>query len=769
MYQKDNQAMGMYPLFFDPIYKSVFFSEKNGKRSIHYEDSLQPVCVDGENVIFTIYAPNAQTVEVAGISGSMKSDKIALIKDEKGIFSKSITGIDDGFHYLRWYVDGVQIVNPYAPVTYGCFGAFNFFEKTKEKDAYWFLKDVPHGQVEMGTYLSHVNGRIKNCYIYTPPTYYQEPNKKYPVLYLQHGVGESETGWIWNGKANLILDNLIADNKCSEMIVVMCSGYSFKENEDPVFYPGDFGKELVYDCIPYIEHKYRVKKGRGNRAMAGLSLGSGQATQIVSRFQNLFAYLGVFSGIRDTEMETILNQNSEEPMDLIFLSAGVFENNLCEKQKKYEQILIEHQIPYQIRQYPGYHEWHAWRDSLHDFVMSIFTDDKAEVDDTDSYELPTYDGTEKLRMLLKSHMIMSDPLHKDLILLVDEKGNPAGKYADAPEGIELIKEHPGSVKFRIRAVEAKTVSVRIWGSEPIDLIQEENGWWSVIAENIEPGFHYYHYLINGTPAVDGNARVGYGGFQAVNYFELPESEYINLYTPCEEAGTIHMNYYHSKRMNREKVCYVYTPYSYDRNMDIKYPVLYLQHGGGENETGWVWHGKVANIADHLIREKKMKEMIIVMTTGYDFPIISEYHQGLSAFIDDFTDSCIPFIDKTYRTIADRENRAMAGLSMGGLQTQKITFHHPELFSSVGIFSGGLVIKDNEDDYSAVLLNPEAFKKQFDLLFVACGTEENFYGTIKNNAEQISEKGVPIETYFDYGYHDWTFWRHCIKEFLPKLF
>lgn len=117
---------------------------------------------------------------------------------------------------------------------------------------FYFAKDIPHGTVSICKYVSKVSSHLKECYVYTPYGY-EEGDERYPVLYLQHGVGENETGWIWQGKANLIMDCLIAEGKCEKMIVVMSSGYAFKDGEKPVFYPGNFESELIHNIIPYIE------------------------------------------------------------------------------------------------------------------------------------------------------------------------------------------------------------------------------------------------------------------------------------------------------------------------------------------------------------------------------------------------------------------------------------------------------------------------------------------------------------------------------------
>ena len=213
MQSKLNQAITLHPLFFDPVNKKALLMKKNGKEFVGYQEDRPGIIVTKDNeVIFSMYAPDAQSVEVSGVGGSMGKDRIVLEKDAEGYYTKKVSGIAPGFHYHDWYVDGVQVRNPIAPFCYGCFGAKNFFELPEPGQDFWFIKDVPHGDVQLHKYVSSVNGHMKSCYIYTPPTY-QQGNKNYPVLYIMHGVGENETGWIWNGKLNFIMDNLIAEGK----------------------------------------------------------------------------------------------------------------------------------------------------------------------------------------------------------------------------------------------------------------------------------------------------------------------------------------------------------------------------------------------------------------------------------------------------------------------------------------------------------------------------------------------------------------------------
>jgi enterochelin esterase-like enzyme len=553
------------------------------------------------------------------------------------------------------------------------------------------------------------------------------------------------------------------------MIVVMCSGYAFEPDSDPVFYPGDFDRELVKDCIPYIEKNFRVKKGRNNRAMAGLSLGSAQASLTVSKHMDLFAYLGVFSGMAGEHMDTIM-EDKKYPMGLVFLSSGIGEAGLAEKQKQYQEKLNAAGKKCMQQSYPGFHEWHPWRESLRDFAQNIFKGDVPSVQEPEFAMSNTKISADQLKtQTYEEQLLFFDPVYKDLIRINDAKGNPAGKYIDAHHGVEIVEQ--GKAQFWIKAPGAAKVEVEVMGMERITLqpTGSKEGYFTGTLSGILPGFHYHDCYVNGTQVVNPMAPVGYGCFRAINYFEMPEPNFPEYLMSEVPHGAIHSNYYHSNQTGRTKLCYVYTPEEYTKNPNKKYPVLYLQHGGGENEMGWIWQGKIANIADNLIAQGRMKPMLIVMTTGYAFRPDGSSHPAMGSFDQELVEDCVPFIDSRYRTLADRDGRAMAGLSMGGIQTQKIVFTYPKLFAWAGIFSGGLTIKSEEADYSSILLNKDKFAEQFKLLFVACGTKDGLYERTKKSVDEVLAHKVPLVTFEEEGFHDWTFWRHCATKFMPMLF
>lgn len=771
MYEVCNQAYTMHPDFFDPIHQYAQLGMKSGNSKsdkIHYEHERPSVTVRNDGVVeFYMYAPAAKSVAVSGLGGYFKQEKVYLEEKGNGEFFLEMESIHPAMHYYQWYVDDVPVINPKAGVNYGCFRGINTFEVAEKDKSFFEVKPVAHGQVHICKYKSCVNGHIKECYIYTPPTYDKKMKKTYPVLYLQHGVGENETGWIWQGKANFILDNLIAEGKCQEMIIVMCSGYAFMPNENPVFFPGDFDKELIQSVIPYVEAHFRVIDNRSGRAIAGLSLGSAQATLTAGRHPDMFSALGVFSGVGLHIFAEDQEQWKQE--QLIFLSCGDQEREIMEKQIPLQKILQDKGNRCIQKSYEGFHEWKVWRESLYDFVQCLFhqVDNKIEVYNRSGKM--TFVSDIYVEQTQEENMLFFDPVYKQVIFATDENGNPVGRYCNIPKGFRLLDNN--TVEVNIFAPGAHSVRVEIvdCGKLTLEKSDKEPGYWTGIFEYIEGGFHYVIFEINGTRVVNQDAPIGYGCFQAINYIEVPEKQFNYHILRDIPHGNVQMSYYKSGQTGRQKLCYVYTPPGYEEEEDTRYPVLYLQHGDGENEIGWFRQGKIANIADYLILTDCMEKMIIVMNTGYAFREDGRSRTSPDSFPEELVIDCIPHIDETYRTIADREHRAMAGVSMGGMQTQRTIFGFLELFAWAGIFSGGFVLKNEEVDYRNILFHKEKFENMFRMLFVACGEQEPFYEETCKNVREVLEKGIVLETYFAKGQHDWTFWRHCAVEFLKKVF
>jgi len=750
MGKKPNQAISGHPIFFDPLYKHVAMVGGNGMEFMEYVDELPGSFVDENgDVTFNFYAPNAKRVQVKGVSGTMSGEKVELEPIGDGFFSKTISGIPSGFHYHDYFVDDVMVRNQHGQICYGCFSAKDFIDIPANADDFYLMKEVPHGDVVIEQYHSSINDRMKLCYVYTPPKYDATAEKRYPVLFIQHGVGESESGWIWNGKLNLILDNLIAEGKCKEMIVVMNSGYAFKKDEDPVFYPGDFDGQLIHDCLPFIENKYKTIRNRTGRAIAGLSLGSAQAALSANLHPDIFGSVGVFSGFPDKAVKPIIEEKIK--YEYVFLSCGVGEAQLYEALKDCTEKINAEGVRCECHAYPGFHEWSPWRESLRDFAIGLFAelDEKTE-DGKIAAFVPEYTGKEHKQWLYQD-ILFHDNIYKTVIHAFDENGRPAGKYGDLKKGYEIVGE--GKVRFNFYGPEGNEVEVSFLGG-PKYRLSFEDGIYTGIVEDVEPGFHYFELLINGNPTINQQAPVGYGAFKAMNFFEMPDKDFDAYVLKDVPHGNIHLNYVKSSQTGRTKLCYVYTPAGYETS-GKEYPVVYLQHGGGENENGWIWQGKVNNLMDNMLHEKLCEEMIVVMTTGYSFRPDGTSHKSLGSVKDEIALDIVPFIDAKYRTIKNRSKRAIAGLSMGCMQSQMTLYTYPELFANAGLFSGGFDL----DGYAG----------PYDYIFVGCGDQEGFIEPTKANVEDANAKGIAVDFFHMHGYHDWTFWRHCFYEFAQKVF
>lgn len=374
-----------------------------------------------------------------------------------------------------------------------------------------------------------------------------------------------------------------------------------------------------------------------------------------------------------------------------------------------------------------------------------------------------------------------------------EAAKPEGVPAPSNvRGAEYPRIHPDlRVTFRIKAPDAQKVEFAFFTPKRYPAQKGEGGFWTATTDPQVPGFHYYRVFIDGAEVADPNSESFYGTGKDTSGIEIPEKG-VDFYLPKDVPhGEVRERWYHSKTTQQWRRVYVYTPPGYDADRDRRYPVLYLQHGGGEDERGWPNQGRVAFILDNLIAERKAKPMLVVMEQGYarkpgepaapagppakgagppNFP------RMFGAFEEVMVNDLIPMIDATYRTIADRESRAMAGLSMGGMQTFQIGLKHLDLFAYLGGFSGGGggfggAAFDPKTAHGGVMADADAFNKKVKLVWLGVGTAEGrMYEGIKNYHEALDKAGIKNVYYESPGTaHEWQTWRRCLHEFAPLLF
>ena len=322
----------------------------------------------------------------------------------------------------------------------------------------------------------------------------------------------------------------------------------------------------------------------------------------------------------------------------------------------------------------------------------------------------------------------------------------------------------GYARFKITAPEAKSVvvSLGLGGAKGgTALVKGEDGFWKgTTAGAMDEGFHYYHVTIDGGVFNDPGALNFYGSTRWESGIEIPahDKEFYELKDVAH--GNVQQILFPSKSTNTSRRAFVYTPPGYQKDKSVKYPVLYLQHGWGEDETAWSNQGHVNLIMDNLIAAGKIKPFIIVMTYGMTNEV---KYGGMASFrIEPFqtvlTDELIPYIDANFSTIAKQDGRAMAGLSMGGMETHTITLNKPNVFSYYALLSGGAYKTEEIKDKSKVKL-----------IFISCGSRENPEG-VQNAVKGLKDAGFNAVSYISENTaHEFLTWRRSFKELAPLLF
>jgi len=351
----------------------------------------------------------------------------------------------------------------------------------------------------------------------------------------------------------------------------------------------------------------------------------------------------------------------------------------------------------------------------------------------------------------------------------------------------------GRVRAQISAPEALKVQLDI-SAVKYDLVKDDKGVWTGESAPQDEGFHYYQLWIDGAAVPDPGSLYFFGASRWGSGIEIPAKDQDFYAMKNVPHGQVREIPYFSKSNNSMRRCFVYTPPGYDENATKRYPVLYLQHGGGEDETGWSQQGRANLIMDNLIAEGKATPFIIVMDNGsWAMPRMERPAQQAtppqgerprqgerpagnwppSGWADGFQktllEEIIPMIDASFRTLADQPHRAMAGLSMGGMQTHSITLAHPEVFSHVGMFSGGSYSLEEVN-------NTPGFKEKVKLLFVSFGSRElenrraGFGGDPQANTEALKNAGMNTHFYVSpLTAHEWQTWRRSLYEFAQRVF
>jgi enterochelin esterase-like enzyme len=638
-------------------------------------------------VTFRLKAPDAQKVRV-----HLDKD-YDLARDADGVWSVTTGPQVPGFHYYWFILDGVNVCDPAGETFYGVGRQYSGIEVPEKGVDFYNPKDVPHGEIRERWYFSKTIDAWRRIFVYTPPDYDTNRDARYPVLYLQHGGGEDERGWVVQGRVNHIMDNLIAEKKARPMILVMEKGYARKPGEPQVptrppgagagAQPPDFrrmfttlGDVFTHDLIPMIDSTYRTRPDREDRAMAGLSMGGMQTFNITLKNLNAFAWIGGFSGAgggfgggtfdpktsHDGVMADAATFNKR--VHLVWLGIGTAESKrMYDGVKNYRDALEKAGIKTVYYESPGTaHEWQTWRRCLREFAPRLFggTGSSSAASPGESAGGPPNRGRGGFGRPIK--------------LGPDDK--PA--FPDPPAG------------FNVRR--------------------------------------------------DGIAH-----------------------------GRLEMVDYDSKTVGTRRKMQVYTPPGY--SADRKYPVLYLLHGIGGDETEWQRFAMPDVILDNLLADGKAVPMIVVMPNGRAQK--NDRAQGniyaaapaFAAFERDLLEDVIPAIEARYPVLANREHRALAGLSMGGGQSLNFGLSHLDTFAWVGAFSSA----PNTREPERLLPDPSVASRELKLLWLSCGNKDGLIAISQGVHAYLKAKEVPHIWHVDSHGHDSPEWRGALYHFAQKLF
>ncbi|TKB96905.1 alpha/beta hydrolase-fold protein [Pedobacter cryophilus] len=602
--------------------------------------------------------------------------------------------------------------------------------------------NIQRGKIDTINYSSKTVGTIRKAAIYTPPGY--SKSKKYPVLYLLHGIGGDHKEWLNGGNPQVILDNLYAENKIEPMIVVMPNGRAMKDDraignimaKDRVEAFANFEGDLLNDLIPYIEKNYPVFKDQQNRAIAGLSMGGGQSLNFGLGNLDKFAWVGGFSSAPNTKSPEILVPQpaiAKEKLKLLFISCGA-SDGLVNVSKRTHDYLSKKEVPHIYFVEPGYHDFTIWKNSLYLFSQLIFK-----------------------------------PVDQSTFSKYTVAGAPAATNIRNSKYPQILPDN--RVIFSVKAPNAKQVQVDL--VKKYDMVKGEDGNWMATTDSVGEGFHYYSILIDGVPLVDPSSDTFYGMGRMASGIEIPFAGGGYYALKNVPHGETRIKKYYSKITRSWREVYVYTPPGYESNLNEKYPVLYILHGGGEDQTGWAKQGKTDIILDNLIAEKKASPMLVVMPDA-NIGGSAFNESGLKMFESELKEVILPMIEKDFRVKTDANSRALAGLSMGGMHTLYTGVKNTDMFNYLGVFSSGWVSQRQDEvanvQYEFMKNNTQKINTNLKQFWISMGGKEDI---AYNNCQIMLGKLKTLNINYKYseyaGGHTWPVWRNNLYNFAPLLF
>ncbi|MFJ6651354.1 alpha/beta hydrolase [Microbacterium sp. NPDC091313] len=585
------------------------------------------------------------------------------------------------------------------------------------ESAAW-LADAPQqaGTIQTLTYDSDVAGEEREALVWVPPTY-KPTGKKLPVLYLQHGGGQGYRDWVEVGRAEQILDNLWLEGQLADMLVVMADGNV-----------SDFSAELLENIVPAVENAYNVSPAKKKRALAGLSMGGGQAFEVFSEHPGAFGAIGAFGAGRFGELDSIPVKKMNNQTDLFRVYVGnktdIAYNDVYDSLQAFDALGLDYQFD-GVNPDAG-HNWNAWQENLRDFAPRLFRSEP------------------------------SDPAMSDGHTALTERFEPpAAGTTPTP-----FVDDEGFVTFETTTEFADADFVSVWantapgGSWLRHEMTKVGDRWRTTIGPLDPWSYYYRLIVDRQSVKDTSNPTKVTSEPAWStFFVSGERSALLADAPEAERGDLDVLSYRSNVANADRQAYVWTPADYDPERAEPYPLFVLNHGSGQSWTDWVEVGRAPQILDNLRRAGQLEDMVVVMPNG-----------NSSNFQKEILENVIPAVQNGYNVTSNPDRRANAGLSMGAMNTLGLLLARPDQFAYVGAFSGFLFSTPSTVDVAAVNAETE-------LIRLYTGDITDFTNT-NTFALMDTFDRLGIEYEFDgvtVGPHGWDTWQKNLIDFAPRLF
>ena len=722
-------------------------------------------------VTFSISAPQAKNVKIS----AQFAPKQDMVKGENGVWSITLGPVAPDIYPYCFEVDGIGVMDPQCPDWFPNEGFKNsMIDIRGEEPMDHDLQSVPHGKVDYVNYHSETLGLFGNAIIYTPPTYDKQTDRRYPVFYLISGTTDTEEVYFKVGKMNLILDNLIAQGKAKEMIIVLPYGNPAKYNpaETFDFTKGDqFSKDLLNDLMPYVEANYRTLNDRDSRAIGGFSRGGNQGLSFGLNNLDKFSYLCSYSSFTSMNIPSVYDKakKTNKQINLFWLGCGT-DDFLYGNAKEYMEFLDSKGIE-NIQYFTSDKMGHTWMNARH-FLSQTFP--------------LLFDKEASAKAMKEAQAAKPKTARK-----AAEPAAPAAKPGQQrltpevmarlfPKGIispDYNKD--GSVTFRLRAPQAEKVELECQmfeGTRP--MTKDDEGIWSVNVTPHEPDIYPYAFIVDGTKIADPeNMHIfpNEGFKSSLADVKGPQPDWQDLQDVPH--GKISYTYYTSKAVGFDRPVLVYTPAGYDPASSEKYPILYLIHGMTDTHETWFKVGKINNILDNLIAAGLAKKMIVVMPYANPYPEMIRRGQAkmynpmdTELTTKEFTESVVPFIEANYNVLTDADSRAIAGFSLGGRQTLACGLGNPDKFHYVCAFAPAVFGPEISGNFeNGTYAKADKLNESLKLLWLSCGTSDFLYQSSLQLENNLKDRGIRYTTMYPGGGHTWMNCRDYITEVCKLLF